>query len=359
MKQEPEPKAHREGPGTADWSNLPAARVLGEAIQAVPQVKYALGVAGIVAAVAIVRSFGLDLRIAAFGAVVTLVLMACLVIFAKLSRLAPPHFVAPALAMVWACLVLVISTAVLLFCSVFFKKPIDLQDWLTPHRDFASTVSKQAAGGVLKVAYFAQPAPPKKVGARPCLEFGIAARRKNETKFSFIQDGDSLASGVDDYCIVGRAVSDGYLYVFQVDSCGKAEWLFPSNKQSKFSAGSNPLNADQSFQIPSAESEGFLYLDENPGVEHIYAIFSASRWTELEAALTKAEPTVLGTTIQKPNGLGLRGVGGIRVSPGLGAAAPIEFKHQGESVALPLLVGALESTNHYLVTERWFGHIAP
>src|SRR4051812_49204089 len=86
--------------------NFQPYRILREAIRAVPAVKYALGVAGIVAAVAIVAAFGLDLRIAAFGTIITFVLMVVLVVFAKFSTTAPRHFLVPILVMMWSFLIL-------------------------------------------------------------------------------------------------------------------------------------------------------------------------------------------------------------------------------------------------------------
>lgn len=54
--------------------------VLKQAINAVPAVKYALGVGGIISVIAIVRGFRIDFRVALLGAVVMLVLMAVLLV---------------------------------------------------------------------------------------------------------------------------------------------------------------------------------------------------------------------------------------------------------------------------------------
>jgi hypothetical protein len=107
--------------------DLVPSALLQEAVKAVPAVKYALGVAGLLAVVAIVKTFGLDPRIAIAGTVVTLVLMVALLVFAKLSATASRHFVLPALVLTWSFLVLVIAAASLLFTSAFFGVPIDLR----------------------------------------------------------------------------------------------------------------------------------------------------------------------------------------------------------------------------------------
>jgi hypothetical protein len=106
--------------------------ILKEAIKAVPAVRYAMGIAGIVAVVAIVRGFSVSYRVAVLGTVVMLILMTVLVTFARLSTAGPAFFFWPAAVLTWFSLVLVIATAGLLFSSVFFQKPIDLRSWLDP-----------------------------------------------------------------------------------------------------------------------------------------------------------------------------------------------------------------------------------
>src|SRR5579864_6793394 len=104
--------------------------VLRGAIRAVPAVKYALCIAGIVSVVAIVKSFGIDSRLGALSAIVMLVLMAVLVVFARLAKTPADQFVMPVLVLVWFSLLITICTAAGLFGSVFFRWPADLQQWL-------------------------------------------------------------------------------------------------------------------------------------------------------------------------------------------------------------------------------------
>jgi hypothetical protein len=70
---------------------------LREAVKAVPAVKYALGIGGIVATIAIVYSFKIDPRVAFFGTLVMLVLMGALVVFARMASLASAAMHLPAL----------------------------------------------------------------------------------------------------------------------------------------------------------------------------------------------------------------------------------------------------------------------
>ena len=106
--------------------------VLQSAIRAVPELKYALAVLGIVSAIAIVKSFGVDFRVAIFGTIVMLVLMAALVVFAALSKIRSPQIRAAALLLMWSSLVLTILSAAGLFLSTFFDYPKPIVELLQP-----------------------------------------------------------------------------------------------------------------------------------------------------------------------------------------------------------------------------------
>ena len=107
-------------------------RILREAIKAVPAVRYALAVAGVVSVVAIIQGFKLDFRVALFGALAVLLLMVMMVIFARLTRASGKSVMIPALVFTWFCLGLTMATATTLFTSVFFSKPLDLTAWVNP-----------------------------------------------------------------------------------------------------------------------------------------------------------------------------------------------------------------------------------
>lgn len=98
-------------------------KILRESIKAVPAMKYALAVAGLLAVVALVGAFKVSPAMAGFGAVATLVLMVAMVVFARLTTTAPRHFLLPVKVMMWAFLGLTIATASLLFTSAFFQWP--------------------------------------------------------------------------------------------------------------------------------------------------------------------------------------------------------------------------------------------
>jgi hypothetical protein len=105
-------------------------RILQEATKAVPAMRYALALTGILAVVAIAKASQVDARVSVFGAIITLGLMVAMVVFARLTRIAPSHFLKPVLVMMWSFLVLVVAQAALLFSAVSFQTPKPLHDWL-------------------------------------------------------------------------------------------------------------------------------------------------------------------------------------------------------------------------------------
>ena len=108
-----------------------------------------------------------------------------------------------------------------------------------------------------------------------------AARR---AAFTPLVDGDALASQVDQYVVAVVPQTTGYLYVFQVDTAGKSQWLHPRNSACPdYSSGSNPVAAGGRILIPPGNRA--LTLDTIQGVEHVYFVLSAVPWKRLEEAL--------------------------------------------------------------------------
>ena len=103
---------------------------LREAIQAVPAVKYALGVGGVVSVIAIIGGFGISYRVAVIGFMIILILMVLLVVFAKLAAAKPQSFLVPLTVLTWFSIVAMAGTMTLIFTSVFFSWPLDLHNWL-------------------------------------------------------------------------------------------------------------------------------------------------------------------------------------------------------------------------------------
>ena len=320
-------------------NDLNPENILKESIKHVPSLKYAYGIVGIAAAIAIVVGLLKDTKIAIFGPIIMLALMTVLVVFAKLTKASKKTFQIPIKVLIWFSLVLTMTTAVLLFTSAFFRWPMNLQVFILP-----DTPSKD----VISLAYTGAPPIPTKQFANPKLGFDILSKRKGEIDFSPLKDGDALASEVDDYQIVAHPLTNGYLYIYQEDTSGKIDWLFPEKQSSKYSSGSNPVTPGQTFNR-------VFFLDRNEGIEHIYVTFSATPWTALEDAITMQTASFvqhqgarLTARVQKPNGLKMRGVGGIRDDT-------IPVNVNGKQVQLPIH----ESSSACMTIERWFKHINP
>lgn len=121
-------------PANGGWNPLAFAQTfLGDAIKAVPAVKYALGVGGLASVVAIVTGrfgLGLDPKFAVIGGGVMIVMMVVLVIFARGTEIVGESFRYPVMALTWFALLLFMAASTLLFTSVFFTWPLDLTHWL-------------------------------------------------------------------------------------------------------------------------------------------------------------------------------------------------------------------------------------
>jgi hypothetical protein len=107
----------KETVGMAPWA------IFRTALKAFPPLKYALAVLGIVSAIAVIKGFGIDFRVAVFGTIIMMVLMSALVVFASLTKVKSPQVRAAAYVMMWAFLALTILSAGLLFTSAFFDIP--------------------------------------------------------------------------------------------------------------------------------------------------------------------------------------------------------------------------------------------
>lgn len=114
-----------------DFADISPLKVIKEARKNVPALKYAFGVLGLLAVLAItVGIWKLDLRVAVFGPIILIGVMTILVVFAKLSTLPGSAFQIPALILLWFTLIVTMGAILLLGTSVFFSWPLDLSHWL-------------------------------------------------------------------------------------------------------------------------------------------------------------------------------------------------------------------------------------
>jgi len=98
-------------------------RILRAAIRAVPAVKYALGVAGIIAACAVVKGFYESTQAALTSGAAMIGLMVLLLVFAAATTLKPAVIRLPALFLTWGILILFMSSSFLTASAAFFDWP--------------------------------------------------------------------------------------------------------------------------------------------------------------------------------------------------------------------------------------------
>jgi len=153
-----------------------------------------------------------------------------------------------------AALCLFIGLIVLL---AVFRGSIPRALGVPPPKVLPAAVKALAAANVLDLIYAGAPPAAPPGTPVPLLQFGIQAKRQGAADFSKLEDGDTLASKVDDYVLVARALSQGYLYILQVDASGKTQWLFPGNDSFQSSSGSNPVKPDEVLQVPSVQTQAF------------------------------------------------------------------------------------------------------
>ncbi len=131
-------------------SDNAAMRLLTSAIAAVPAVKYALGIAGVMAALALGSAFFQSATQALIGAAAMIALMVILLLFAAATDYLRRHGGAvlrlPALVLTWAILILFITSCILLLTTVFLKKPQSYSDFI---KQFQAQVLSPASHDVV------------------------------------------------------------------------------------------------------------------------------------------------------------------------------------------------------------------
>jgi hypothetical protein len=191
--------------------------ILRAAIKAVPAVKWALGIAGIVAAIAIIEGFKIDLRVAVFGTVIMLILMTLLVIFAKAAGSGVVGFAGPAFVLTWFSLFLMMATATALFTSVFFKWPVNLQ-WVLQRHDAGATDAKPPLQGPDKSdapRVRAEPSPNNPTVQRAPVEEENGNQAHGMAEFVGVWDSDQLADPL--YTVPGQACVQDLTKKFELE----------------------------------------------------------------------------------------------------------------------------------------------
>ena len=110
---------------------------------------------------------------------------------------------------------------------------------------------------------------------KPTVRVAVHYRKSGDVQV--LKPGGTLESN-DSYRVSFVADQDAHVYLYQIDSSGKAQTLFPN---AELSPAANPVRASQSVDLPP---EGkWLTLDANRGEEQIVAVASAKELADPKA----------------------------------------------------------------------------
>jgi hypothetical protein len=105
-------------------------KVISLATKKVPVVRFALGLVGIAAALAIGLEYFSDLKVAIWGTIIILFLMMILILIGRISQSDSKVIRDPMITLLWCAVIIFILILLLLTTSVFFKYPSNLSNWL-------------------------------------------------------------------------------------------------------------------------------------------------------------------------------------------------------------------------------------
>jgi len=118
--------------------------------------------------------------------------------------------------------------------------------------------------GTGPMAAAASPAKPD----RPKLSVNVAVKYEKGGETRVLTPGGVLTPN-DNYRVIFTPTQNSYVYVYQIDSHGKATAVFPNPD---YSASNNPVPANRAYSVPP---EGhWLTLDQQPGEEEIVVLAS-------------------------------------------------------------------------------------
>lgn len=134
--------------------------LLTQAIRAVPSVRYALGVAGIAAAVAIILGLKLRPQVAIFGTLIVFGFMFLLLVFSSYAT-TKPNFKGPAIVLVWFYTIAAVVSTSLFISSYFWNWPLNIRSSAGPRleQDYQDAMDRAAgqlanAGFLSALTYF-------------------------------------------------------------------------------------------------------------------------------------------------------------------------------------------------------------
>jgi hypothetical protein len=142
----------------------------------------------------------------------------------------------------------------------------------------------QVGQGNAPIAVVTDPASSRKIG----IEYSLRARREKGVSAAGAPEyepvrflpGTTLRSG-DQFKINFMANGDGYVYVINFDSQGKALIIFPHPE----AGTSNQVKAGQTYEIPASPGHWY-YLDDAKGQETLYIVASPFPIPNLDGLVT-------------------------------------------------------------------------
>lgn len=253
-------------------SLITPAGVLKNAIKAVPAVKYALGVAGVAAAVALIAGFITDYKIAVFGIILMFGLMIVLVVFSNIAKSTVGDIRPLSLLLAWSFVILIIATSFFIFTGFFFHWPRPLESYIGEVQP-ASTPA------------------PEGTNAKQVLKYFLTVQRVREGKpygEPFTYTGEGLLETGWRLKFNISCAQPGYLYLLNQgpsrNGINNFVMLFPTPLMNNSLAS---LPSDQSIQIPP---NAWFIVNDNIGDERLWIVWSIKPIDELEAVKGVVNP---------------------------------------------------------------------
>ncbi|HWZ43617.1 MAG TPA: hypothetical protein VNW97_09070 [Candidatus Saccharimonadales bacterium] len=178
------------------------ARLLRAAIDGVPAVKYALGIAGVISALAIVKGFFASTGSALLAAAAMLILMSMLLVFAAASKLGPTSLRLPALIFTWATMIFFVTAASLTLTSVFFSWPRAFPAFLGDVQQLDSNPSKNITSAEIPLLVRVKNEATGEPVANAAVYVDDAGREACPLQFSQVGDPVRCALDEGDYRVV-------------------------------------------------------------------------------------------------------------------------------------------------------------
>ena len=214
--------------------------IVREATKAVPAVKYALGVAGVLAALSIAAAFFTSWAAAALGFLVMLILMILLYVFSIMVNIAGEAAKPPAIILLYSVVLLFVTWCVLLTSCTFIQQPSTLREL---YRGILGAVELPARESII---------PSSEIWLAPSGRFNVSSLPTTFwTPLPPGRDSSSTRAGLERR---PKMVLDGTTLVFDTPSESRAGGLYASNIE--FRNGSRIVTNGGQVELTSGLIQG-------------------------------------------------------------------------------------------------------